>query len=96
MLMSMLCSCGGSPKSLSGRYYEESDSCDFDYIEFFSDGKYTSSHPTYEDDYSIDGNRIRPEGILVDSRIYYFKVKGDTLELSYDEDMSNADVYKKQ
>ena len=95
LLISLLSGCGNSaPKSLSGRYVGE-ESTSFDYIEFFSDGKYTSSHPNYEGDYSIDGNRIRLEGILVDSRIYYFKTSGDTLELSYDENFEDSDTYKK-
>ena len=85
LLISALCSCGGNsyetPKRLSGRYNEVS-STPYEYLEFFSDGKYTSSHPNYEGDYSIDGNRIRLEGVLVDSEIYYFRVKGDTLEVS--------------
>lgn len=89
-----LSGCSGTPKGLSGRYVREGDAT-FNYIEFFSDGKYTSSHPNYEGDYSIDGNRIRLEGILVDSRIYYFRTSGDTLELSYYEDFESSDIYKK-
>ena len=72
--------CSSTPKSLSGRYVSEGHT-NFSYIEFFSDGKYTSSSSNYEGDYSIDGNRIRLEGILVDSKLYYFKAKGNTLEL---------------
>ena len=83
-----------TPKKLSGRYVREG-SASFSYIEFFSDGKYTSSHPNYEGNYSIDGNRIRLEGILVDSKIYYFRTSGDTLELSYDENFEDSDIYKK-
>jgi len=80
--------------SLSGKYVGEGNT-DFNYIEFFSDGKYTSSSSNYEGDYSIDGNRIRLEGILVNSRTYYFKVSGDTLILSSDESFEYSDVYKK-
>lgn len=95
MLLLMLAGCGGAPKSLSGRYEGEKGSA-FSYLEFFSDGKYTSSHSNYEGNYSIDGNRIRLEGILVDSKIFYFKTSGNTLELSYDEDFKSSQVYKKQ
>lgn len=94
LIVSMLCGCSSTPKSLSGRY-EKVDGGEFSYIEFFSDGKYTSSHPNYEGNYSIDGNRIRLEGVLVDSRIYYFRVNGDTLEFSYSEDFEDVDTYKK-
>lgn len=95
MLILLSCSCGSStPKSLSGHYVGEGRT-DFSYIEFFSDGKYTSSHSNYEGNYSIDGNRIRLEGILVDSKIYYFRVSGNTLELSHNDDFEHPDVYKK-
>lgn len=94
MIILMLTACRGTPKSLSGKYVGE-DGAKFSYIEFFSDGKYTSSDSNYEGRYSIDGNRIRLEGILVDSKLYYFKVNGKTLELSYDEDFKSSDTYKK-
>lgn len=92
MLLSLLV--GKTPKNLSGRYLSDGHTT-FDYIEFFSDDKYTSSHPNYERNYSVDRNRIRLEGILVDSRIYYFRTSRDTLELSYDKDFEDADVYTK-
>lgn len=96
LLFGILSGCGGkAPKALSGRYIGQ-DKTRFSSLEFFSDGKYTSSHSNYEGNYSIDGNRIRLEGVLVDSVIYYFKASGNTLELSYDEDFKNPDIYKKQ
>ncbi len=96
LIIGLFAACGNkNPKSLSGRYVGE-ENAQFSYLEFFSDGKYTSSHSNYEGNYSIDGNRIRLEGVLVDSRIYYFRVKGKTLELSYDEDFEKTYVYVKQ
>ncbi len=96
ILSAIISGCGSNaPKSLSGRYVSEG-STPFSYIEFFSDGKYTSSHSNYEGNYSIDGNRIRLEGILVDSKIYYFRVHGNTLEMDYDEDFDDPDVYVKK
>ncbi len=95
LFISILSGCSNStPKSLSGRYEREGNA-DFSYIEFFSDGKYTSSKSNYEGDYSIDGNRLRLEGILVSSRTYYFKVSGDILMLSSDETFEYFDTYKK-
>lgn len=95
LFISVLSGCGSStPKSLSGRYEGEGGT-DFSYLEFFSDGKYTSSHSNYEGNYSIEGNRIRLEGILVKSRTYYFKASGNTLMLSSDEDFEYCDIYKK-
>ncbi len=98
LLVSLLSGCGkddSTPKSLSGRYIGE-ENASFSELEFFSDGKYTSSHSNYEGDYSIDGNRIRLEGILVDSRIYYFKVNGNTLELSSGENFEYPEIYRKK
>lgn len=95
LLITLLGGCGSSQKSLSGKYIGEKGSS-FSSIEFFADGKYTSSHSNYEGNYSIDGNRIRLEGILVDSKIYYFRTNKNTLELSYDEDFESCDIYTKQ
>ena len=103
LLVTALCSCSSSsgydaPKRLSGIYVgqdTEESYAEFDYLEFFSDGKYTSNRSNYEGNYSIDGNRIRLEGILVDSKTYYFRVKGDTLELCGNEDFEYPEVYKK-
>ncbi len=94
LLIFALTGCGNTAKSLSGKYVSDGNTA-FSYIEFFSDGKYTSSHSNYEGNYSIDGNRIRLEGILVDSKIYYFKARGNTLELSSDEDFESSDIYIK-
>lgn len=48
-------------------------------LEFFGDGTYVSSHTNYEGSYSISNNRLRLQGILVDSITETFKVDENTL-----------------
>lgn len=51
-------------------------------LEFFSDGTYTSDHPNYNGNYSIDGNRLKLAGILVDPLVYSFEIKSNELILT--------------
>jgi len=82
-----LTACGGNSKSnLSGRWeLSEDSSSAFEYLEFFSDGTYTSDRSNYEGSYSVDGNRLRLQGILVDSLTYTFEVNKGKLTLFNDE-----------
>lgn len=57
---------------------------DFRFLEFFSDGTYTSSHPNYFGDYSIDRDRLKLSGIMMEARTYTFEIQGDTLSLYID------------
>lgn len=74
------CSSGGS--NIVGRWTKTGGS-GFSYLEFFSDGTYTSDHPNYKSNYSIDGDRLKLSGVLVEDRTYTFKIEGDTLSLYY-------------
>ena len=67
------------PTSLTGRWELMEDSRGFDYLEFFSDGYYSSSSSNYEGKFSVDGNRIRLQGDLVESKVYTFKRQGNQL-----------------
>ena len=69
-----------SQKKIVGRWIVD-DSGYFNYIEFFSDGTYSSSDSNYQGSYSIDGNRIRLSGILVSDKTFDFSVHGNTLTL---------------
>ena len=53
-------------------------------LEFFSDGTYTSDHPNYNGNYSIDGKRLKLSGILVDPMVFSFDAKGNMLTLTSD------------
>ncbi len=78
LCISVLSACASS-KSLNGRWTYTDGSAKFSYIEFFSDGTYTSSHANYNGSYSIDGDRLKLSGILVEPLTYTFDVSGDTL-----------------
>ena len=62
-------------------YWDNVEGGSFSYLEFFSDGTYTSSHINYEGLYSIEGNRLKLSGILVESKTFSFEIKGDMLYL---------------
>ena len=87
--------CGCGTNKLSGRY-EKEGSATFNYLEFFPDGKYISSKTNYEGNYSTDNGRLRLEGVLVDSMVFYYKIEGNTLILSDYEDFRYPDTYKKK
>lgn len=63
-------------------------------IEFFSDGTYTSDDVNYQGDYSVDGNRIKLQGILVPDIVREFKVSGDTLTI-YDDSGAVVEEYNR-
>lgn len=96
LTMIMLVSCGGSKESyLIGRWsIDENYHSSLEELEFFSDGTYVSDHPNYEGNYSVDNDRIRLTGILVDSKTYTFDVNKITLTF-YDDDGEVYCVYNK-
>lgn len=71
--------CGSSKSAIVGQWKNGSFK-----MEFFSDGTYTSTDSNHFGSYSIDGDRIRLEGVLVEDWTYDFKIKGDTLTFYYD------------
>lgn len=89
LISSIFAGCGKTPQQELAGYWEKTEGKGFSYIEFFEDGKYVSSHTNYEGDFSISGDRIRLEGILVDSKTYTYSVSGNMLTF-YDND---GDVY---
>ncbi len=78
LCLCVLSACSSSD-SLSGRWRKTDGTAEFSYIEFFSDGTYTTNDANYEGDYSIDGDRIRLSGVLVSPLAYTYQVSGDTL-----------------
>lgn len=86
LLLLLLCSCGGS--SLVGHWetdgtVERPQFCKE--LDIFSDGTYSSDESNYSGKYSVDGSRIKFEGILVSAETFNFKASGKTLTL-YDGD----------
>lgn len=95
VLVVTLVGCGSSTSSIVGRW-NKTEGSGFSYLEFFSDGTYTSSHVNYEGNYSIDGDRLKLSGILVEAKTYTFEIKGDTLSLyTSSESDSPTAVYEK-
>ena len=54
-------------------------------LEFFSDGTYTSNRSNYSGGYSIDGDRIKLDGVLAESLTFTFELDDDTLTFYYDD-----------
>lgn len=74
-------------KKLQGQWSFAGDvSVPFDELEFFNDGSYASDDANYNGRYSIDGDRIKFEGMLVSPIVCTFELDGDTLTLIYEED----------
>lgn len=82
------CGCQSKENKIVGRW-NKIDGGQFTYLEFFSDGTYTSSHVNYSGNYSIDGDRIKLTGILVEAKVYTLEFEGNTMKLLYD----NGTVY---
>ena len=91
MIICIMGACQKSPEAkITGRWRLAEDSSSFlNRLEFFSDGTYVSNHANYEGSYSIDDNRIRLQGILVDTKSFTYQLKGDILTF-YDD---GGDVY---
>lgn len=79
-LLISLAACGSNSSKLVGRW-TKTEGRGFSYLEFFSDGTYTSDKANYEGNYSIDGDRLKLSGILAEAKTYTFKIKGDILSL---------------
>ena len=76
-------------KKLQGRWTLTNNvSTPFDELELFSDGKYSSDDSNYSGRYSVDGNRIKFEGVLVSPVVCSFEIKNDKLTLIYKNDES--------
>lgn len=72
--------CGSSKSKIVGKW-NRTEGWGFEYLEFFSDGTYTSNSSNYEGDYSIDGDRLKLSGFMAEAKVYTFKIKGNTLSL---------------
>lgn len=54
------------------------------YLEFFSDGTYKSDYPNYYGSYSVDGNRLRMSGVLVEDVTVNYEVNDNNLIFTND------------
>lgn len=69
--------------SMLGRW-ERNEGKGIQKLEFFNDGTYTSDHPNYNGNYSINGHRLKLSGILVDPLVYSFEIENNELILTPD------------
>lgn len=80
-----LTACGNSSSKIIGQWEiqnTEGVHSPFKILEFFSDGTYASDDPNYNGNYSIDGNRIKFDGILVNPLTCSFTVNSKVLTLT--------------
>lgn len=85
MCVLLLVACGSSSGKLVGRWSKTDGGTSINSLEFFSDGTYTSDYPNYYGSYSVDGNRIRLSGVLIEDMTMSFEVKDDTLTFYRDD-----------
>ena len=80
--------CGNKASSLVGQWEIENTEgtyAPFDTLEFFSDNTYASDFPNYNGNYSVDGDRIKLSGILVEPLTCSYRIKGKTLSLTHED-----------
>lgn len=88
-IMLLLSACGNASSRLVGRWERQNTveiSAPFDELEFFSDNTYSSDDSNYNGNYSIDGNRIKFSGILVEPITCSFDVFRKKLTLTYENE----------
>ena len=78
---------GCSSSKLVGQW-QTTENVLFTGFEFFSDGTYTSEisskyYNNYYGDYSVDDNRLKISGFLVEDKTFSFELKGNKLILEY-------------
>lgn len=92
MLIAALLTACGSKSSLVGRWEAVDHGIQGGWagphlseLEFFSDGTYVSSSDNYTGSYTIEGDRIKLPGVLMETLVATFDISGDTLTLYDDE-----------
>ncbi len=78
-----LCACGSPQDALAGRWTKTDGGIMFSNVEFFKDGTYSSDHANYDGAYSVEGERIKFTGVLVDPVTLSYKIDGDNLFFYY-------------
>ena len=79
LCLTTLCACGSPQDALSGRWTKTDGGIMFSNVEFFKDGTYESDDANYDGSYSIDGDRIKFSGVLVNPVTLSYKIDGDKL-----------------
>ena len=89
-LLTVLLTACGADSSIEGRWEipgrgDETSTSDLVKLEFFDDGTYVSNRSNYAGSYSVDGDRLRLEGIMVEPVAVTFEVNGDSLTFYNDD-----------
>ena len=79
MCVLIFAACGNPSNALAGQWIKTDGGTSINSLEFFKDGTYKSDYANYYGTFSVDGNRIRLSGVLVEDLTMDFEVKGDTL-----------------
>lgn len=79
LCLTTLCACGSPQDALAGRWTKIDGGIMFSNVEFFKDGTYESDDANYDGSYSIDGDRIKFSGVLVNPVTLSYKIDGDKL-----------------
>ena len=92
MCVLIFAACGNPKDALAGQWVKTDGGTSINSLEFFSDGTYKSDYPNYYGTYSVDGNRIRLSGVLVEDLTMNFEVKGNAL--TFYSDTGNNEIMK--
>ena len=79
LCLTALCACGSPQDALAGKWTKSDGSIMFSNVEFFKDGTYASDSSNYDGSYSVDGDRIKFSGVLVDPVTLSYKIDGNKL-----------------
>lgn len=78
-MMIVITSCGSSQDALEGKWTKTDGGIMFNEVEFFKDGTYVSDHANYNGAYSIESDRIKFSGTLVEPVTLSYKIDGNKL-----------------
>lgn len=91
------CGTGNNSNKLVGQWKQtNTDKFYFDELEFFSDNTYGSNDVNYNGNYSVDGNRIKLDGILVSPITATYTVNNKELILEFEASDFMGRVHEKE
>lgn len=79
LCLSVLSACGSPKDALAGKWTKTDGGIMFSEVEFFKDGTYASDHANYNGAYSVEGDRIKFSGTLVEPVTLSYKIDGSKL-----------------
>ncbi len=95
LCLSVLSACGSPKDALAGGWTKTDGGIMFSEVEFFKDGTYASDHANYNGAYSIEKDRIKFSGTLVEPATFSYKIDGGKLYFYYNEGGELAATFEK-